>query len=155
MSGKLLSRFLANNRSVAGEPEERLTANLYAFVRLESFRIRLRSQPGRDVPRVILEVDKWTILSPSKRVPLSHRSAREIGTQPGDERVRAILKAWWTGLSLSSSVAISSAAPTAERPSSHISELFSEPTPRAAMPPPPAPMEEKLAVGKVSLFRPA
>lgn len=95
---------------------------------------------------------QWTILTSGKRVPPSHRSAQEIGTQPEDERVRSILKAWWTGLSLSSSVPISSNAPTAtatERPSSHVSELFSEPTPRAQpepqpealMPPPPAPME--------------
>lgn len=95
---------------------------------------------------------QWTILTSGKRVPPSHRSAQEIGTQPEDERVRSILKAWWTGLSLSSSVPISSNAPTAtatQRPSSHASELFSESTPRvqpqaqpeALMPPPPAPME--------------
>lgn len=132
--------------SAAGEPEERLTANLYAFVRLEEFRIRLRHLPGAEsgVPRVVLEVYKWTILSTGRRVPPSHRSAREIGTSPDDERVRSILRAWWTGLSLSSSVPVSSAAPTAtQRPSgsAHGSDLFSTPTPTALMPPPPPPVE--------------
>ncbi|WWD20230.1 hypothetical protein CI109_104706 [Kwoniella shandongensis] len=115
-------------KAVPGIGSESLTSHLRAIFRLTSFRFFLEdtsrqggpSTPGSaikpgskphiklnpdspylDLPRVVLYVTKWDVVSGDRNDPLFHIGTEEVGRGGRDGEVQRVLRKWWLGESFS------------------------------------------------------